>query len=81
MVAKGRALTGDKNGMRLHPEKITRGSSHWLSVLNESQALEIRNYWDSAKRKWGLMTFLAKKYGVSRKCIYRIVYRQGWYHI
>jgi len=35
MVAKGRQAVGDKNGMRLYPERVLRGDDHWTRRLPE----------------------------------------------
>jgi hypothetical protein len=49
-----------------------------LAILTEEQVLEIRKAYESKKES---MTKLGKKYGVSRKCISKVVNRLSWKNI
>jgi hypothetical protein len=81
---KGRAASGDDNGMRKHPEKSffntadswrhARGEEHGMAKLTDTQCAEIR---DSYKGERGELTRLAERYGVSRPHIARIVKNQA----
>ena len=53
-------------------------TSTGLAILTEEQVIQIR---ESFKKKEETMTQLAKKYGVSRKCISKVINRETWKHI
>ena len=40
--AKGRAASGDRNGLRLHPERVARGEKNHKAKLTEDAVREIR---------------------------------------
>lgn len=77
---KGRAATGDANGMRKYPERShfntaqswrhAKGEDHGMAKLTDKQCDEIRNAYTG---KHGDCTRLAKAYGISRVHISRIV--------
>ena len=73
---KGRTATGDKNGMRLHPEKVNRGSKHPSSKLNEKQVLEIRKL----KNQFSHLE-LSKIFNISKSVVKHIIHRRSWKHI
>jgi hypothetical protein len=89
MKSKGRAATGQRNGSRIHPERMARGeqwaavnhpargSAHNGAKLSEMDVRAIRAaYQSGSKQAW-----LASQYGVSRSNVGLIVTRRGWTHI
>jgi hypothetical protein len=90
-VKKGRMASGDRNGMRRHPEKRSCGESHGLhkhpecvargerrpeAKLTEEAVKEIR-----VRYRRGLGVVLGQEFGVSHKTIHKIVHRQCWKHV
>lgn len=69
--------TGDKNGSRLHPERILRGSMSPSSKLNEAKVIEIRKMHAEGIRH----IEIGVKFGVSRENIRFIVDRKTWKHV
>lgn len=59
--------SGDRNGMRLHPESVLRGEKHPLSKLTDAQWQEALTLHADG---WGIGR-LAKRYGVSKPNIAR----------
>jgi len=55
-------ISGDRNGMRLHPESIVRGEKHPNSKLTDAQWAEVLSLF--ATGKWTRQD-LAKRFGVS----------------
>lgn len=93
MVRKGRACFGDRNGSRihpervrrgdnhpfkLHPEKIQRGEAHSQAKLTENQVREIRQRFVAGGVNYPQ---LAHEYGVNKATISDIVNRRYWKHI
>lgn len=78
MALKGRAASGDRHGLHLHPERISRGENRPLSKLTDDLVREIRiryiPYVTPAKT-------LGEEYGVSEMCILRLVARKSWKHV
>lgn len=81
MQAKGRAATGDRNGMNLHPESRRRGVLHHAHKLTDAQVMEIRQRCRPGSRRGDSMKALGREFGVSDFCIYTIVNRFGWTHL
>lgn len=89
---KGRAATGDRNGARLHPEKLPRGLRHGRHTrpertlrgervhgakLTEADIPCIR-----AEASAGASyAELGRKYGVHESTIMRVVTRRRWAHV
>lgn len=75
MRIKKRAACGDKNSARMYPE-IRRGENNGRSILNRKQVVEIRaalkNY------RFGMVSALARQYGVSPTAISRIKRGRYW---
>lgn len=69
MIAKGRNAIGDRNGSRLHPERVPRGETHALSKLSDSQVQEIRAA-VAAGTSWAT---LAKRFSVVKGTIGHVV--------
>lgn len=68
---KGRSATGDHNGSKTHPERMTR-------KLTTDQVLEIRRLYDTgclSHRK------LAKRFNVGHAAIRKIVTGRTWKHV
>lgn len=92
MQCKGRAATGERNGARLHPDRLVRGDAHparyvsgWSqgernggARLTVQQVQYIRDRYDAGGVT---MKALGDEHGVSTQSIYRIVRRKGWRHV
>lgn len=94
MVARGRQATGDKNGSKLHPERLVRGVDHPLvkdprrvqgenngrALLTNDQVREIRKKYDPYlnKHKPGNRKALAKEFGVKPYVIALIGNGKTW---
>lgn len=78
MDAKGRRATGDKNGSRLHPERVLRGETHGSAKLTASAVLEIR-----ATHAAGGISHkkLGALYGVTKSAVSHIIKRRVWMHV
>lgn len=92
MVAKGRSTIGDRNGSRLHPEKLKRGQyhpsktrpecllrgeDHPLSKLSEQDVFDIHARRSSGERA----VLIAKDKGVSRHTVDCIFKGKYWPHV
>jgi hypothetical protein len=84
---KGRSATGDRSGMRLHPdrhpaklhpESHVRGESHPAAKLTGPIVLEIR-------RRYGQggvsQRQLAQEYDIDQSCVSEIVNGKAWTHV
>jgi hypothetical protein len=77
-VAKGRVARGDRNGTRLHPERVLRGSNQPQAKLDERRAASIR----ARYARGGIsQRALAESFDVAQSIICRIVRRKGWRHV
>lgn len=76
-VPQHRRPTGDRNGMRTHPESVLRGEAavkEKSTKLTKEHVLEIRRAYANGET----LTELAKQFGVGAPQIHRIVNRQRW---
>jgi hypothetical protein len=91
MKIRKRAACGDKNGSRLHPERLVRGNDHparkspWMvgemngeARLNELQVKSIREQYSLRKKS---MRILSIEYGVTKTQISRIIRGISWKHL
>lgn len=94
MVSKGRQATGDRNGSRLHPDKLVRGKAHHLrkdptpsqgennanTILTNEQVREIRRRYIPYVncRKPSNRRELAKEFNVTSNIITLIVKGVTW---
>lgn len=69
---------GDRNGARLHPERLPRGEAHHRTRLTEPDVVYIRLAVELARIS---MHALAEELGVSCSCIWDIVHRRSWGHV
>ena len=77
-VSKGRMAVGNKNGSRLHPERLVRGERHPLVKLSERDVLHIRYLYANG----GItMKILGQQYGVTEVCIRSVITRRTWNHV
>lgn len=75
---RGNQPRGDRNGMRLYPEKLLRGSTHPNAKLTEVDVGNIRQrFADGGITK----TELARDYHVTDVLIGKIVRGESWKHI
>ncbi len=88
MHRKGRdnhqGALGDRNSMRLYPEKVPRGEKHGNAKLTEEDVLQIRQLYEKGcnsgcTKHSGIK--LAKMFGVHKKTIYKIVKGVAWSHV
>lgn len=77
MQKKGRAASGDKNGARLYPERMTRGENHHSARFTPQVVLDIRDLYAQGYT----ISELTKCYGVALNTIWQIVHRKTWKHI
>lgn len=90
-VAKGRNAKGDRNGSRLHPERVARGTrqgththpetvrrgvKHGNAKFTEEDVLAIRAQYGKVSQNQ-----LAIQHNVTRQAIWHIVHRKVWQHI
>ena len=69
--------TGDRNGLRKHPESVLRGSNNPISKLTEANVLQMRSLYAT-----GINTVkLAAMFDVSQATSWNIVNRKTWRHI
>jgi hypothetical protein len=73
---RNRMASGDKNGSRLYPERLWRGSKNTKAKINEAKASEIRSMFSSGMTA----TDIALKVGLAISTVCRIVKGQGWAH-
>ena len=76
-IQRKRALIGDLNPLRLHPESIKRGSAHLMAILNEEQVIEIKQLLASGMSG----TDVADIYGVAQTTISEIKLNKKWTHV
>lgn len=74
---KGRMASGEKSSMRLHPDRIARGTRRWNAKLTDKKVLEIRG---AAAVGWSFKG-LAAKFHVHQSQISRIVAGKRWKHV
>lgn len=74
MTTKGRAANGERNGSRLHPERLERGEGRYNAKLTDDAVRDIRQH-------HGAQRPLARKYGVSRATIARVQNGLTWRHV
>ncbi len=55
-----------------------KGEEHPEHKLTRTQAKYIRDTYDTSDRKYGLISFLARKHGVSPVTVFMICRRQTW---
>jgi hypothetical protein len=75
MKAKGRGVTGDRNGTHTHPERC-RGEAKGSSRLTADQVREIRVIGSAISLKK-----LASRYGVGQTAIWDILHGVTWRHM
>ena len=78
MAAKRRGTLGDRNPVRLYPERVQRGETCSWSKLTEDQVRAIRSRY--VPRKVTLQ-MLADEYGVTDMVIHKIIRRKSWAHV
>jgi len=76
--AKGRVASGDKHGLRLHPEKAARGAACGSAKLTDEDVRVIRAMWDSGQHS---QAELAHRFGVDKSTICNICHLKTWKHV
>lgn len=75
----GTVPRGDKNGSRLHPEKLARGEAQGSAVLTADKVQLIRILYASGH---GISySQLGAMFGVSKFAVFRIIHRETWAHV
>lgn len=74
---KGRNATGDRSGMRKHPEKVQRGSRHYRATMLESDVLILR----LALRDGETISSLAKRFNLPYQRVWSAVRGKSWKHL
>lgn len=73
-----RVARGERNGMVLHPERVSRGETHPFAKLT---ALQVRHILSANYQRIGSQRAMAKKFNVSPSTICDIVNRKKWRHL
>lgn len=91
-VRSGLCPSGDKNGMRLHPDSVLRGGRHWShvkpeavkrgsdngrSILTEDDVAAIRSMYSGGFTQ----KELANLFGVGKSNVWSIIQRKTWRHV
>jgi hypothetical protein len=66
---KGRLATGDRNGARLHPERLRRGDAHGTSKISDAAVREIRHRYARGEKQQAL----ADEFGISNQQVSNII--------
>lgn len=77
MWAKNRGPSGDRNGARLHPNRIARGERRWNAKLDEAKVIEMRER-TAAGASIGE---IGAAFGVRNSVVSRVVTGQTWTHV
>jgi hypothetical protein len=79
-ASKGRCNSpkGEKNGMRLHPERRPRGETHGSAKLTAAQVLEIRALYAAGGTS---LSKLARQFGLGISPIFDIIKLKNWAHV
>jgi hypothetical protein len=72
-----RMARGDRHGSRLHPESVLRGDRNGKAKLTEAQVLEIRQPGATGI----LQRQIAVRFGISRGTVGYILHRKTWNHV
>lgn len=77
MKNKGRSATGEKSGVRKHPEKVRRGEDHSEAKTNNDQVRMIRNLFRNGQP----INQLSRMFNLGQTTIRHIVNYDTWKHI
>lgn len=72
--AHGTMATGERNGLRIHPESVLRGELSSSAKLSEAQVIDIRKRLASGEKG----SHLALEFGVAKTTISMIKSRRNW---
>ncbi|RLE28292.1 MAG: hypothetical protein DRJ65_00255 [Acidobacteria bacterium] len=72
-----RAARGDRNGSRLHPERLVRGEDHRDAKLTEAKVIEIRRRHASGAAR----PEISEEFGIHPSHVWRIVNHKCWKHV
>jgi hypothetical protein len=75
--SKNRQASGDRSGLRVHPDRVCRGEKQWNSKLTPSDVDEIRLRFSMGESQ----TSLSKIFPVCQSHISKIILNQAWAHI
>lgn len=75
---KGRTASGNRNGTRLHPDKMRRGEQVTASKLTTQQVIEIRTRYAQRQKN---QRELAEEYGIHAGTVSEIITRKIWVHV
>jgi hypothetical protein len=95
MKIRGRAAVGNKHGMRIHPERVKRGTAHHMhgkrgrnlkptpgSLHKNAKLTEEMVLQMRIEREQGFsQVALAHKYQVSQASVWMIIHRRAWKHV
>ncbi|HEY5420151.1 MAG TPA: helix-turn-helix domain-containing protein [Marmoricola sp.] len=74
---QARGAVGDRNGTRLHPERVARGERQGLSRLTAEQVQAIRG----VRARGATFTSIAQRLGVARSTVARAIKGETWAHV
>jgi hypothetical protein len=77
MASKSRSALGDRNGSRLHRERMTRGEQRPLAKLTASDVVKVRQL----AAEGVFHREIAARFGVSRSLIGQVVNGSIWKHV
>lgn len=77
-VAKKRTATGDKNGSRVHPEKVAHGDNHGLAVMTSEKVKALREMYDGGDHT---IRKLSVYFRISNATVRQVTTRKTWRHI
>ena len=75
---KGRMSLGDRNGTRIHPERLLRGEQHRLSKVTESLVVEMRREHAAGIAK---QADFVRRYGLTKSTVSSIIRHETWVHV
>lgn len=76
-VRKGRIRKGEYSFVHIHPERMARGERHGHARLKEDDVICIREAYAGGSSQY----VLARRFGVSRTNIERIIHSETWRHL
>lgn len=75
--AKGRQASGDRSGLRLHPERAPRGERNANSKIKAADVIEIRKQFSEGNTQQSI----ADRFGITQTNVSQIVLLNSWRHI